>query len=146
MSVYDYIAQRNPKGSVKVLADFGYRIADPRNMGNNLRLLVQKEGKPALIAILEMHPDKDVILEAFAAEQNPTSPEKPCGCKGCSENKSFVNADGAGGLTLKDILPGLNANTQASNDANKLASTNNAMIIAGALLISTLIFVNLKNK
>jgi len=145
MSMYDYIARRDPRGAVKVLSDFGYRVTEPRTMGNNLRLLVQKEGQPALIAILGLHPDKDVILEAFGEEQS-TPQEKPCGCKGCSENKSFVNADGSKGLTLNELLPTMNANMQANNDANKLASTNNALIIAGALLFSTLIFVNIKNK
>ena len=85
MNFYEYIAKANPVGAKSVIQQFGYRVVDGRRMGDNLRMLVAQEGEPALRAIAELHPDKDLILEVFAPKNGD------CGCKKNSE--SFLGAD-----------------------------------------------------
>ena len=86
MNFYEYIAKTNPMGSKKVIQEFGYRVVDGRRMGENLRMLVAQEGEPALRAIAELHPDKELLLDVFAPKDGD------CGCKKKSE--SFMGADG----------------------------------------------------
>ncbi len=139
--IYNYVAAMNPQGSRDVIQSFGYDIKDTRNMGNNLKTLVAREGQPALAAILAMHPDKDVIMEmnkpAFAETQ---AAEKTCGCNKCGgRSENFLGADGI--ITAAGLLSGSKDNTNAvTPDTHKLAATQNAMIIGVTLILAVIIF------
>jgi len=146
MSIYSYIASRNPQGAIDVIRQFGYRIQDPKHMGKNLEQLVAQEGKPALMAILKLHPDREVIMETINEDkqsklQADGGTNDKCSCKGCKSGsiEQFLGADGilsaAGYLSSNKTDP-----NAVTNDSNKLAATNNALIIAGALLIAVLIY------
>ena len=65
MNFYEYIAKSNPYGAKAVINQFGYQVVDPRRMGDNLRMLVAQEGEPALKAIADIHPDKDLFVELY---------------------------------------------------------------------------------
>jgi hypothetical protein len=131
MNFYEYIAKTNPSGSKKVINEFGYRVVDGRRMGENLRMLVAQEGEPALRAIAEMHPDKELLLEVFAPKDGD------CGCKKKSE--SFLGADG---VLTSAVLS--NNQQQAQSDSTKLAMQTNAMLIAATIIIAAAIIVNKK--
>lgn len=131
MNFYEYIAKTNPSGSKMVIQQFGYRVVDGRRMGENLRMLVAQEGEPALRAIAELHPDKDLILEVFAPKDGD------CGCKKKSE--SFLGADG----TLASAVLNNNQQQQQS-DSTKLAMQTNAMLIAATIIIAAAIIVTKK--
>lgn len=128
MNFYEYIAKTNPMGSKKVIQQFGYRVVDGRRMGENLRMLVAQEGEPALRAIAELHPDKDLILEVFAPKNDD------CGCK---KTESFLGAD----ATLTSAVLG-NNQQQMQSDSTKLAMQTNAMLIAGTIIIAAAIIVS----
>ena len=131
MNFYEYIAKTNPVGAKSVIQQFGYRVVDGRRMGDNLRMLVGQEGEPALRAIAELHPDKDLILEVFAPKDGD------CGCKKNSE--SFLGAD----ATLTSAV--LNNNQQQmQSDSTKLAMQTNAMLIAATIIIAAAIIVSKK--
>lgn len=88
-TVYHYIADHAPSASRSIIESFGYRVVDPRRMGDNLRTLVANEGEDALTQVLALHPDKEVILELFSVE-------KPC--ESCKERKiieKYANASGS---------------------------------------------------
>jgi hypothetical protein len=132
MNFYEYIAKTNPSGSKKVINEFGYRVVDGRRMGENLRMLVAQEGEPALRAIAEMHPDKELLLEVFAPKDGE------CGCK--KKGESFMGADGV----LSSAVLSNNQQQQAQSDSTKLAMQTNAMLIAATIIIAAAIIVNKK--
>lgn len=86
-TVYHYIAERNPHGAKAVIEGFGYRVVDRNQMGNNLQKLVATEGEEALKEVLELHPDKDVILEVFSEKSDSNDLETIL--------EKFVNANGS---------------------------------------------------
>lgn len=131
MNFYEYIAKTNPSGSKKVINEFGYRVVDGRRMGENLRMLVAQEGEPALRAIAEMHPDKELLLEVFAPKDGD------CGCK--KKGESFLGADG---VLSSAVLS--NNQQQAQSDSTKLAMQTNAMLIAATIIIAAAIIVSKK--
>jgi len=131
MNFYEYIAKTNPNGSKKVINEFGYRVVDGRRMGENLRMLVAQEGEPALRAIAEMHPDKELLLEVFAPKDGD------CGCK--KKGESFMGADG---VLTSAVLS--NNQQQAQSDSTKLAMQTNAMLIAATIIIAAAIIVSKK--
>ena len=126
MTIYEYIARNNPSGAKRVIESFGYVVTQPKKMGDNLRMLVAQEGEPALKAVVDLHPDKDLIMEVYGNQ---------CGCK--SGKESFLGADG--------ILQGavLSNNQQQTDSNNKMAMQTNTLIIALSLLVvAGLIFKN----
>ena len=131
MNFYEYIAKTNPSGAKKVINEFGYRVVDGRRMGENLRMLVAQEGEPALRAIAEMHPDKELLLEVFAPKDGD------CGCK--KKGESFLGADG---VLSSAVLS--NNQQQAQSDSTKLAMQTNAMLIAATIIIASAIIVSKK--
>lgn len=125
MTIYDYIATNNPSESSRIINSFGYSVSDPGDMSANLRYLVTQEGEPALKAILNAHPDKDIILEAFSAPM--VEPQTSCNCKGrnCSCGRGdFANASGSE-----------NGITQASMSAHQ----TNVFLFAAALILAVAI-------
>lgn len=131
MNFYEYIAKTNPMGAKKVINEFGYRVVDGRRMGENLRMLVAQEGEPALRAIAELHPDKELLLDVFAPKDGD------CGCKKKSE--SFMGADG---IMSSAVLS--NNQQQVQSDSTKLAMQTNAMLIAATIIIAAAIIVSKK--
>ena len=129
MNFYEYIAKANPVGAKSVIQQFGYRVVDGRRMGDNLRMLVAQEGEPALRAIAELHPDKELLLDVFAPKDGD------CGCKNKSE--SFMGADG---LLSSAVLN--NNQQQAQSDSTKLAMQTNTMLIAATIIIAAAIIVS----
>jgi hypothetical protein len=119
MTVYDYVAQSNPNGSANLIRSFGYDMYSGSNLADNLRELVAQNGEPALMAVLEIHPDKDVIMEAFSKKEKSSD----CGCK----KESYLNASGAEQTARAEMVQ--QASTQQSN----------TFILVAALLLSVAI-------
>jgi hypothetical protein len=124
--MYEYIANTNPRGAKEIIQSYGYKVVNPRSMGANLRMLVAQEGEPALRNIVELHPDKEIILEVMG-----------------SDNKNnFLGADGLSGLGL---IAENNKNQQAqlqSSDSTKLAMQTNALVMVAAIIIAAAIITN----
>jgi hypothetical protein len=115
MNIYEYIGRSNPTGSKQVIESFGYRVVNPKRMGDNLRMLVAQEGESALKAVVDLHPDKDLILELNAPVQTNVD--------------SYLGADG---LLQSAVL----TNNQQQADSNgKLALQTNTLIVALSLLV-----------
>jgi hypothetical protein len=117
MTIYEYIARNNPVGAKRTIESFGYKVVNPKSMGDNLRMLVAQEGEPALKAVVDLHPDKDLILEVYGND---------CGCK---DKENFLGADG---ILQSAVL----SNNQQQNDSTaKLAHQTNTLIVAVSLLV-----------
>ena len=133
MNVYLYIAQLSPDAANSLCKEYGYYdISNQAELSYCLRKIVADEGEPALKKIMELHPDKDVILELFEKKSEavvmPAEPirerSRDCSC--------MMNADGA-------------SNVMAQQNQNA-ASQTNMMILAAALIVSISIIAMNKNK
>jgi hypothetical protein len=122
--MYEYVAMSNPREAKSLIESFGYRVTNPRTMGANLRMLVSQEGESALKSIAQMHPDRELILEAC----------------GVNKRESFMGVDGL----INGTTQNNNKNQQDANDSTKLAYQTNAMMIVVALIIASAIIVNQK--
>lgn len=92
MSVYQYVADNDPRGAELIINSFGYEVTDRRNLGQSLSELVSQIGEPALRKVMEYHPDKEIILEL-----NGDDKKSECGCGNCKKTKTqehYMNFSG----------------------------------------------------
>jgi hypothetical protein len=93
MSVYQYVADNDPRGAEQIINSFGYEVTDRRNLGQSLSELVSQVGEPALVKVMEYHPDKDIILELNSKDEKA---ECSCGkCKSSRNQEHYFNASGS---------------------------------------------------
>jgi hypothetical protein len=128
MNVYLYIAENNPDASYEVCKKYGYfNIQSIEELATALQSIVAENGQDSLEEILEIHPDKEVILEVFKKKvdekpieevlqsifdkNKPVEKEKDCSC--------MKNADGS-----------------ASNASPNVVGQTNTFILVGALIVS----------
>lgn len=120
-TIYDYVGS-NPTVAKQILNEFGYQATN-NNWSLSLRKLVASEGEPALKAIVDAHPDKELILEMCAPELsvNGTSDIDQF----LKANQPFYNADGGFGLAR-----------QQESEAKKTQDNFSLIFLAGAMMIS----------
>jgi hypothetical protein len=82
-------------------------------------MLVSAEGEPALRAIVDIHPDKDLILECFA------------------EDKASIQKDSSANSSNPNYDMYLNAAGQQITEAQKTTQLTNTFLIASTLIILT---------
>ena len=82
--------------------------------------IVAKEGEPALKEIMEIHPDKEVLLELFEPKPEPPVMERnrDCSC--------MMNADG-------------------NNQQQGIASQTNLVILVAAMIVAISV-ISIKTK
>lgn len=116
MNLYNYIANSNPNAANQVCQKYGYyQIGNTNELAYVLKDIVATEGELGLKEIMEVHPDKDVILEFFEKkiEDKPVEikKEKECSC--------MMNADGQNSQTNQGI-----------------ANQTNVFILVAAMIVS----------
>jgi len=134
MNLYQRIALADPQGAREVIKSYGYDIRTS-NLPQALRMLVGAEGENALRSIVDLHPDKEIILECFAKDEaNVAKPSKhdhdDCQCKkanNVAQVESYMNAVG----TM----------TEAQKQTQQ---TNTFLIISAVLILGALIIRNQK--
>lgn len=130
MTVYDYVASNNPQGSKALCESFGYKVTNPNTMSQNLKTLVNNEGEDALRMIMDLHPDKEVIVEYFG---------KPKTVEVKQPNWAYQNKT----ETAQILESYLNANGRQDSDSKALATNTNTIIFASALVLAVaIIFKN----
>ena len=133
MSVYQYVADSDPRGTKQLIESFGYELTDPRNLGKSLSELVSSVGEPALKKVMDLHPDKAIILE-YNISTTPIA--STCGCSSCKArvgHDKYMNADG-------NNTPERSSTTNTHLIANQ---TNVILVVATIFIVGALI---LKNK
>jgi len=127
MSVYQYVADNDPRGAEMIINSFGYEVTDRRNLGQSLSELVSQVGEPALKKVMEYHPDRDIILELNVTEK---SSECSCGsCKRAKNQEYYMNASGS--EAPKDTKPDTLAH-----------QTNVILVVATLFIVTALIYKN----
>jgi hypothetical protein len=128
MSVYQYVADNDPKGAEMIINSFGYEVTDKRNLGQSLAELVSQVGEPALLKVMEYHPDRDIILEL-----NPNNKKSECSCGKCSKanqkHENYMNAHGS------EVTKETKSDTLAHQ-------TNVILVVATLFIVTALIYKN----
>jgi hypothetical protein len=66
MNVYLYIAENNPDAAYEICKKYGYfNINSMEELADALKSVVAENGQDSLEEILNIHPEKEVILEIF---------------------------------------------------------------------------------
>ena len=152
MSDYNDIAKRNPQGAVSVISSFGYELVDQSNLGQSLSELIAQEGEPALRKVMEIHPDKDVILELFSNQAVETE-KKGCGCSSCNEKNSEKHSDNHAERYFEkyENFSNFSGNAveapktdNASSNSSILAHQTNNILIVASLFIATVLILKIK--
>jgi len=129
MSVYQYVAQSDPRGTQRLIESFGYEITNQSDLGRSLSELVSNVGEPALKKVIDLHPDKDIILEYNTSSKPEVS---SCNCSSCKAKsghyEKYMNADGN------------NATTTNTKDGNTILAhqTNTILVIATLVIVASL--------
>jgi hypothetical protein len=127
MSVYQYVADNDPRGAEMIINSFGYEVTDRRNLGQSLTELVSQIGEPALKKVMEYHPDREIILELNSENKNS---ECGCGkCKNANNQDHYMNASGT--EAPKDTKPDTLAH-----------QTNVILVVATLFIVTALIYKN----
>ena len=128
MSVYQYVADNDPKGAEMIINSFGYEVTDRRNLGQSLSELVAQVGEPALKKVMEYHPDRDIILELSSEDK-----KSDCGCGTCMRSRQpqelYMNASGS--EKPKETKPDTLAH-----------QTNVILVVATLFIVTALIYKN----
>lgn len=117
MNVYQNIAYSNPDAANEVCKKYGYyQIYTQDELAYCLQSIVARKGEPAFKEIMELHPDKDVILELFSKKEEPKpimdrERKRDCSC--------MLNADGA-----------------PTGGVQNIASQTNLIILVAAMIVS----------
>lgn len=129
MDLYTYVASSNPYQAKSILHKYGYSaqgVKDEQDLGVCLKQLVAYEGQDALNDVLSSHPDKEVIVEKYLAENKVDSKNNECNCHSCNHKKElqYMNFNG-----ISDAI------------SNKSKSDVSVYILVSALLLATAIIV-----
>jgi hypothetical protein len=128
MNVYLYIAQNNPDASYEVCKKYGYfNIQSIEELASALQSIVAENGQDSLEEILEIHPDKEVILEVFKKKVD----EKPI-----EEILQSIFDKNKPLEKEKDCSCMKSADASDSNQGTNVVGQTNTYILVGALIVS----------
>ena len=66
MNVYNYIAENNPDASFEICKKYGFfQFSSAQEVADCLEQIVGNEGEDAFKEVMDLHPDKAVILELY---------------------------------------------------------------------------------
>lgn len=125
MNVYQYIANVNPDAANEVCKKYGYyQIENIDELAWCLRQIVADNGEESLKKIMELHPEKGVILELFEVKPEPKKEEK-------SSTPIIMNADGNNNSNC-----GCMRNADGAATSTGVASQTNMIILVAAMIVS----------
>jgi hypothetical protein len=126
MHVYHYIAENNPDAAFEVCKKYGYfKINSIDELANCLQNIVAQDGEGSLKEVMELHPDKDVLIELFDKKKDDTTPVVAT---------SVANADGCSCKSADGSTP------------SPLINQTHMYILFGAVFVSIAIIAITKSK
>ena len=137
MNVYLYIAENNPDAAYEICKKYGYfNINSIEELADSLKSIVAEQGQDSLEEILNIHPEKEVILEIF--DKKKVIDEKPLEQIIQSifdKNKPVEKEKDCGCMKSVDATPSpVNPNVQGQPSA--VVNQTNTYILVGALIVS----------
>jgi len=134
MNLYLYIAKNNPDAAYEICKKYGYfNINSIEELSNALQSIVAEHGQDSLKEILEIHPEKEVILEVFDDKKKVNEvPIEEVLQKIFDKNKP-VEKEKSDCSCMKNA----DASVSATNVATSAAvNQTNTYILVGALIVS----------
>jgi hypothetical protein len=131
MNVYLYIAQNNPDAAYEICKKYGYfNINSIEELANALQGIVAEHGQDSLKEILEIHPEKEVILEVFDDKKKVNEvPLEEVLQKVFDKNKP-VEKEKSDCSCMK------NADASVNTAPSTAVNQTNTYILVGALIVS----------
>ena len=78
MNVYYYIAESNPDAAFEICKKYGFfQLNSVPEMADCLETIVGSQGEDAFKEVMDLHPDKDVILELYDKKKGSDDEPKP---------------------------------------------------------------------
>lgn len=136
MNVYSYIAESNPQGCFEICKKYGFfQVADVKEMSDVLQTIVGMENEDAFKDVMDLHPDKAVILELFEKKIDGPMTKQECD----DLSGVMLNANG-GRQRIRDRRRIFAANGQQQGSA----SQTNTYILVGAIIVALAIVSSIK--
>jgi hypothetical protein len=132
MNVYLYIAENNPDEAYEICKKYGYfNINSIEDLADSLKSIVAEQGQDSLEEILNIHPEKEVILEIFDKKKViDTKPFEEVMQSMFDKNKPVVEKLDCGCMKSADASP----STPSAPSA--VVNQTNTYILVGALIVS----------
>jgi hypothetical protein len=135
MNVYLYIAQNNPDAAYEVCKKYGYfNVQSFEDLAASLQSIVAEHGESSLKEILDIHPDKEVILEMNDKKKVEEPPLEEIIQKVFDRNKRPEKED-CSCMKNADATPAVAA-APAQPQQSASVSQTNTYILVGALIVS----------
>jgi hypothetical protein len=120
VNIYAYIAASNPYFAKSLAHKYGYQFDKDQSLSSVLQQLVSYEGEPALMEIIDNHPDKELFMEYFEKKVTKKE-EKPDSVKEIAQYMNFTGQIEAAKQTAEN---------------RRLTQETSLMVLAGAVLIA----------
>jgi hypothetical protein len=132
MNVYLYIAENNPDAAYEICKKYGYfNINSMEDLADSLKSIVAEHGQGSLEEILNIHPEKEVILEIFDKKKViDTKPFEEVVQLMFEKNKPVEKEKDCGCMKSADASPSITAAPSA------VVNQTNTYILVGALIVS----------
>lgn len=145
MTIYEYVAAKNPIGAKTVLNSFGEKaVPRPDILAKQLAESVNKYGKEALYRIAAVHPDLELVSEYYKQSSSlekaaKGESEESCGCKNKESESLFSSAEGQ---EIKKAVENLSLKQdQLANTPKETKSDSKDLMIIGAIVVVALALV-----
>jgi len=134
MNVYLYIAQNNPDAAYEICKKYGYfNVQSFEDLAASLQSIVAEHGESSLKEVLDIHPDKEVILEMNDKKKVEEPPLEVIIQKVFDRNKP-VEKD-CSCMKNADATPAAAAVPAQPQQSSSVSQTN-TYILVGALIVS----------
>jgi hypothetical protein len=123
VNMYTYVAASNPYFAKSLAHKYGYEFDKDQRLDTVLQQVVSYEGEPALMEIIENHPDKELFIEYYnkkSGESNRVDKQD----KNVNEMSQYMNFTG-------QIVA-----AQQTAENRRLTNETSIMVLAGAVLIA----------
>jgi len=124
VNIYTYVAASNPYFAKALAHKYGYEFDKDQKLDSVLQQLVSYEGEPALMEIVDNHPDKELFLDYFKKKYSDELGGEKAKSTSSSEMTAYMN------------FTGQLAAAQQVADNKRLTSETSLMVLAGAILIA----------
>ena len=136
MSVYKYIAELNPSQANDLCLQQGLPDASNTDeLANNLVAIVAQNGELALKKIMELHPDKDLILEMFKCSS--------CESKQKTQPPTFIDSgitEVQSPLMQRQLQQVEYVNASGTN----IATSTNTLVLVSSVIVALAILASIK--
>lgn len=146
MNVYLYIAESNPDAAYQICQKYGYfDLRSINDLSDCLRLIVAQNGEVAFNEIMQLHPDRQVIIDEVI-DKSKEKPEPPI--EEIETPKLVKSLDGGTSVDAEvKSSESCSCNKNATGDKpSNLVNNTNLYILIGSLIVAMAIVVSIKNK